>query len=196
MWRSPRSRRCGSRITWRSDRSALLHFPSISTNCKQLELLIIVMHLNYAEPMAELTHRLNLPGNYDRKRSEIGWDVRVALGVYGSFSSRAYLNSQRLRYAVILRDTHGYLNHVALNARLCFVHDWYCLVPDRGFHFSGIVRCSSTSRSSRQQMSSSHRWPGNYFQLSSLGMLTKSNVYHSISFPCAVWLPPHYRMTR
>ncbi|KAM0882200.1 hypothetical protein ACQ4PT_032479 [Festuca glaucescens] len=31
------------------------------------------------------------------KRSEIGWDVRVALGVYGSFSSRAYLNSQRLR---------------------------------------------------------------------------------------------------
>ncbi|XBJ20783.1 hypothetical protein VPH35_011552 [Triticum aestivum] len=31
------------------------------------------------------------------KRSEIGWDVRVALAVYGSFSSRAYLNSQRLR---------------------------------------------------------------------------------------------------
>ncbi|CAM0950150.1 unnamed protein product [Alopecurus aequalis] len=31
------------------------------------------------------------------KRSEIGWDVRVALGVYGSFSNRAYLNSQRLR---------------------------------------------------------------------------------------------------
>ncbi|KAL6641819.1 hypothetical protein ACP70R_020000 [Stipagrostis hirtigluma subsp. patula] len=31
------------------------------------------------------------------KRSEIGWDVRVALSVYGSFSSRAYLNSQRLR---------------------------------------------------------------------------------------------------
>uniref|UniRef100_A0A0E0MK51 Amidase domain-containing protein n=1 Tax=Oryza punctata TaxID=4537 RepID=A0A0E0MK51_ORYPU len=31
------------------------------------------------------------------RRSEIGWDVRVALGVYGSFSSRAYLNSQRLR---------------------------------------------------------------------------------------------------
>jgi len=32
-----------------------------------------------------------------RKRSEIGWDARVALSVYGSFSSRAYLNSQRLR---------------------------------------------------------------------------------------------------
>jgi Asp-tRNA(Asn)/Glu-tRNA(Gln) amidotransferase A subunit family amidase len=31
------------------------------------------------------------------KRSEIGWDARVALSVYGSFSSRAYLNSQRLR---------------------------------------------------------------------------------------------------
>ncbi|KQJ92076.1 hypothetical protein BRADI_4g41550v3 [Brachypodium distachyon] len=31
------------------------------------------------------------------KRSEIGWDVRVALAVYGSFSSRAYLNSQRIR---------------------------------------------------------------------------------------------------
>ncbi|WVZ88555.1 hypothetical protein U9M48_035063 [Paspalum notatum var. saurae] len=30
-------------------------------------------------------------------RSEIGWDARVALSVYGSFSSRAYLNSQRLR---------------------------------------------------------------------------------------------------
>uniref|UniRef100_A0A0D9XXA3 Amidase domain-containing protein n=1 Tax=Leersia perrieri TaxID=77586 RepID=A0A0D9XXA3_9ORYZ len=31
------------------------------------------------------------------KRSEIGWDARVALSVYGSFSSKAYLNSQRLR---------------------------------------------------------------------------------------------------
>lgn len=31
------------------------------------------------------------------KRSEIGWDARVALSVYGSFSSRAYLNAQRLR---------------------------------------------------------------------------------------------------
>lgn len=31
------------------------------------------------------------------KKSEIGWDARVALSVYGSFSSRAYLNSQRLR---------------------------------------------------------------------------------------------------
>lgn len=31
------------------------------------------------------------------KKSEIGWDVRIALSAYGSFSSRAYLNSQRLR---------------------------------------------------------------------------------------------------
>ncbi|OEL29244.1 Fatty acid amide hydrolase [Dichanthelium oligosanthes] len=31
------------------------------------------------------------------ERSEIGWDARVALSVYGSFSSRAYLNAQRLR---------------------------------------------------------------------------------------------------
>ncbi|CAD6254682.1 unnamed protein product [Miscanthus lutarioriparius] len=30
-------------------------------------------------------------------RSEIGWDVRIALSAYGSFSSRDYLNSQRLR---------------------------------------------------------------------------------------------------
>ncbi|KAG8090719.1 hypothetical protein GUJ93_ZPchr0011g28371 [Zizania palustris] len=30
-------------------------------------------------------------------KSEIGWDVRIALSAYGSFSSRAYLNSQRLR---------------------------------------------------------------------------------------------------
>uniref|UniRef100_A0A0E0F2Y5 Amidase domain-containing protein n=1 Tax=Oryza meridionalis TaxID=40149 RepID=A0A0E0F2Y5_9ORYZ len=30
-------------------------------------------------------------------KSEIGWDVRIALSAYGSFSSRAYLNSQRIR---------------------------------------------------------------------------------------------------
>ncbi|KAJ3671434.1 hypothetical protein LUZ60_007513 [Juncus effusus] len=31
------------------------------------------------------------------KRSEIGWDARVALSVYGSFSSQDYLNAQRIR---------------------------------------------------------------------------------------------------
>uniref|UniRef100_M8BGJ3 Amidase domain-containing protein n=1 Tax=Aegilops tauschii TaxID=37682 RepID=M8BGJ3_AEGTA len=30
-------------------------------------------------------------------KSEIGWDVRIALSAYGSFSSRAYLNAQRIR---------------------------------------------------------------------------------------------------
>ncbi|EEC67751.1 hypothetical protein EE612_053754 [Oryza sativa] len=30
-------------------------------------------------------------------KSEIGWDVRIALSAYGSFGSRAYLNSQRIR---------------------------------------------------------------------------------------------------
>uniref|UniRef100_A0A0D9XPI1 Amidase domain-containing protein n=1 Tax=Leersia perrieri TaxID=77586 RepID=A0A0D9XPI1_9ORYZ len=30
-------------------------------------------------------------------KSEIGWDVRIALSAYGSFSNRAYLNSQRIR---------------------------------------------------------------------------------------------------
>uniref|UniRef100_A0ACD5WB14 Uncharacterized protein n=1 Tax=Avena sativa TaxID=4498 RepID=A0ACD5WB14_AVESA len=30
-------------------------------------------------------------------RCEIGWDVRIALSAYGSFSSRAYLNAQRIR---------------------------------------------------------------------------------------------------
>uniref|UniRef100_A0A453HM62 Amidase domain-containing protein n=1 Tax=Aegilops tauschii subsp. strangulata TaxID=200361 RepID=A0A453HM62_AEGTS len=32
-----------------------------------------------------------------RDKSEIGWDVRIALSAYGSFSSRAYLNAQRIR---------------------------------------------------------------------------------------------------
>jgi hypothetical protein len=45
--------------------------------------------------LVELTERRGL--GHGRKRSEIGWDARVALSVYGSFSSRAYLNSQRLR---------------------------------------------------------------------------------------------------
>ncbi|KAK1646901.1 hypothetical protein QYE76_064706 [Lolium multiflorum] len=30
-------------------------------------------------------------------KSQIGWDVRIALSAYGSFSSKAYLNSQRIR---------------------------------------------------------------------------------------------------
>ncbi|XP_037421661.1 fatty acid amide hydrolase-like [Triticum dicoccoides] len=30
-------------------------------------------------------------------KSEIGWDVRIVLSAYGSFSSRAYLNAQRIR---------------------------------------------------------------------------------------------------
>lgn len=33
-------------------------------------------------------------------RSEIGWDVRIALTAYKSFSSRDYLNAQRLRYVM------------------------------------------------------------------------------------------------
>jgi hypothetical protein len=32
-----------------------------------------------------------------RDRSEIGWDVRIGLSAYRSFSSRDYLNAQRLR---------------------------------------------------------------------------------------------------
>jgi hypothetical protein len=42
--------------------------------------------------------QLKLNFVYGRDRSEIGWDVRIALSAYGSFSSRDYLNSQRLRY--------------------------------------------------------------------------------------------------
>ncbi|OQU82978.1 hypothetical protein SORBI_3005G055400 [Sorghum bicolor] len=45
-----------------------------------------------SECTASLAKYLN---NMDR--SEIGWDVRIALSAYGSFSSRDYLNSQRLR---------------------------------------------------------------------------------------------------
>lgn len=36
-----------------------------------------------------------------RDKSEIGWDVRIALSAYGSFSSRAYLNAQRIRSVYI-----------------------------------------------------------------------------------------------
>ncbi|KAL9678097.1 hypothetical protein QQ045_015936 [Rhodiola kirilowii] len=33
----------------------------------------------------------------DRDRAESGWDVRVALSVYGAFKSKEYLNAQRIR---------------------------------------------------------------------------------------------------
>jgi hypothetical protein len=42
---------------------------------------------------------------YGRDKSEIGWDVRIALTAYRSFSSRDYLNAQRLRY-VSTRPAH------------------------------------------------------------------------------------------
>jgi len=32
-----------------------------------------------------------------RKPEEIGWDARVALSVYGSFSSKEYIKAQKIR---------------------------------------------------------------------------------------------------
>ncbi|GJR34697.1 fatty acid amide hydrolase-like protein [Tanacetum coccineum] len=45
-----------------------------------------------SECTASIAHHLEKGG-----RSESGWDVRVALSIYGSFSSRDYLNAQRIR---------------------------------------------------------------------------------------------------
>ncbi|KAJ0612077.1 putative fatty acid amide hydrolase [Helianthus annuus] len=45
-----------------------------------------------SECTASIAHHLEHKG-----RSESGWDVRVALSIYGSFDSRDYLNAQRIR---------------------------------------------------------------------------------------------------
>nr|XP_043609420.1 fatty acid amide hydrolase-like isoform X2 [Erigeron canadensis] len=45
-----------------------------------------------SECTASIAHHLEKTG-----RAESGWDVRVALSIYGSFDSRDYLNAQRIR---------------------------------------------------------------------------------------------------
>lgn len=45
-----------------------------------------------SECTASISHHLEKIG-----RAESGWDVRVALSIYGSFDSRDYLNAQRIR---------------------------------------------------------------------------------------------------
>ncbi|XP_076944890.1 fatty acid amide hydrolase-like isoform X2 [Bidens hawaiensis] len=45
-----------------------------------------------SECTASIAHHLE-----NKCRSESGWDVRVALSIYGSFDSRDYLNAQRIR---------------------------------------------------------------------------------------------------
>lgn len=40
---------------------------------------------------------LTLLNYYQRHVAELGWDARVALSVYGSFSSKEYIKAQKLR---------------------------------------------------------------------------------------------------
>ncbi|WVZ54103.1 hypothetical protein U9M48_004961, partial [Paspalum notatum var. saurae] len=62
-----------------------------------------LLHLAYAvQEACGKEHRRKPRVHYDLltkevNRSEIGWDVRIGLSAYRSFSSRDYLNSQRLR---------------------------------------------------------------------------------------------------
>jgi hypothetical protein len=64
-----------------------------------------------------------------RNKSEIGWDVRIALSAYGSFSSKAYLNSQRIRWVP------GHIPHSDNQILLSDTQTWRCVCRSRQMYF-------------------------------------------------------------
>lgn len=44
---------------------------------------------------------LTLQTHQNRDFKELGWDARVALAVYGAFSSKEYIKAQKIRYVLL-----------------------------------------------------------------------------------------------
>lgn len=85
----------------------LAHYLTIGSECNtsiacHLEKLYVVFTRDIPLWFFDLKHHKNI-SIYNmalisiRDKAVLGWDARVALAVYGAFSSREYLNAQRIR---------------------------------------------------------------------------------------------------
>lgn len=83
----------------------LAHYLTIGSECStslspHLEKLYVVDH-HYFILIIILIQTSNsnadIKSHQNRDFKELGWDVRVALAVYGAFSSKDYIQAQRIR---------------------------------------------------------------------------------------------------
>lgn len=87
----------------------LAHYMTIGSECttslsSYLEKLYVYFNpllLSLSFYKNSKTGMLTLESYQNRNYAEIGWDARVALGVYGAFSSNDYIKAQKMRYMIV-----------------------------------------------------------------------------------------------